>query len=219
MFLILDSSLVVRIYSMQKKCYVFIDASNMFYGTPGRPNWRVDYMKLFSYLTYRYDAKQIFFYSGIETSGLDIDIPSTSSFPIKKVLAHLRRRGRSNGTVDKDNIQKYINRAKFFKKLEEFGYILRLKPIKHIRTDRGIKYKANCDVDLTFDMMRLENEYSSFILFSGDGDFELLLRYAKEKGKKFKVFSFKEKTANIIKTKYSEEYEDISILKEMLIQE
>ncbi len=203
---------------MTKNCYIFIDASNMFYGTPGRPNWRVDYQKLFNYLTRKYQAKKIYLYSGIETYGYNVNISSTTPFPVTEVLEHLKQSRKVCKKHEGEILDKYINRAKFFKKLNSFGYILRLKPIRHIRTKDGFKLKANCDVDLTFDMMRLEKEYTSFILFSGDGDFEILLRYATEKRKKFKVFSFQAKTAYIIKKIYFREYQDISTMKEILIQ-
>lgn len=44
---------------------------------------------------------------------------------------------------------------KFFEKLRQFGYLLRLKPVKlYTRDDGSVTKKANCDVDMTFDMMR-----------------------------------------------------------------
>jgi uncharacterized LabA/DUF88 family protein len=101
---------------------------------------------------------------------------------------------------------KDIARGKFLQKIQSFGYILRLKPVKHIKSfDGSIKSKSNCDVDLTFDVMRLESEYSSIILGSGDGDFEILLRYLKEKGKEILIVSNIKNTASIYKKKYTKE--------------
>ena len=44
--------------------------------------------------------------------------------------------------------------------------------------------KANCDVDLTFDMMRYMSQYSEAVVLSGDGDFAPILEYLKRKKKK-----------------------------------
>lgn len=52
-------------------------------------------------------------------------------------------------------------------KLEEFGYTLRVKEIKRY----GMKIKANCDVDLTMDVLLNIGRYKRAIILSGDGDF------------------------------------------------
>ena len=142
--------------------------------------------------------------------GYDLNLSSTSLFPISKTLEYLEKKAQCSSGLERDKILKSIAKVKFFRKLEEFGYILRLKPIKQIRTNTGIKLKANCDVDLTFDMMRLEQEYDSFILFSGDGDFEILLRYAMETGKDFRVISWENKVARSIKKHFPNKYVDFS---------
>ena len=202
---------------MSKSCYVFIDASNMFYGSPNDLNWRIDYKKLIEHLKQRYNAKKVFYYSGIEVAGYDLGCSPTSQFPIDKLVSYLENLYKMGKATEKPYLLKYLKRAKFFRKLQEFGYILRLKPIKRIRTkEGGVKYKANCDVDLTFDMMRLEKEYSSFILFSGDGDFEVLLKYFKIKEKEFIIYSHRNKTARVIKEKYHKEYMDFSRLKKYI---
>ncbi|MGI6484533.1 MAG: NYN domain-containing protein [Candidatus Dojkabacteria bacterium] len=201
---------------MTKNCYVFIDASNMFYGTPNDQDWRVDFKKLMEYLKSKYKVKKFFYYSGVDTCGYEANIKSTAPYPIKNLLEYLTKLPKQRTGKNSQKIHKSIKKVQFFKKLEEFGYVLRLKPIKHIRTGRGLKLKANCDVDLTYDMLRLEPEYDSFILLSGDGDFEILLRYAREKGTRFAVLSHKKKTARIIKEKYSREYKEFSRIKSFI---
>jgi uncharacterized LabA/DUF88 family protein len=42
---------------------VFIDASNIIYGTRDE-NWKVDFKKLYRYLTQRYEASQIYYFAG-----------------------------------------------------------------------------------------------------------------------------------------------------------
>ena len=184
---------------MTKNCYVFIDASNMFYGTPNDQDWRVDFKKLMEYLKSKYKVKKFFYYSGVDTCGYEANIKSTAPYPIKNLLEYLTKLPKQRTGKNSQKIHKSIKKVQFFKKLEEFGYVLRLKPIKHIRTESGLKLKANCDVDLTYDMLRLEPEYDSFILLSGDGDFEILLRYAREKGTRFAVLSHKKRLLELLK--------------------
>jgi uncharacterized LabA/DUF88 family protein len=43
--------------------YVFIDASNIIYGTRDE-NWKVDFKKLIKYLRQRFQAKQIYYFAG-----------------------------------------------------------------------------------------------------------------------------------------------------------
>jgi uncharacterized LabA/DUF88 family protein len=193
---------------MINNTYVFIDSSNLFYGGIRRLGWRVDYDKLARYLRNKYGASKIFYYSGIETHNYDVELNSQEPYPIKKLLKHLTKI---------DNIERDIARAKFLRKIESFGYILRLKPIKRIRGfDGAIKMKANCDVDLTFDLVRLVDEYDRAILLSGDGDFEILLRYLSEMGKDFIVMGKSHNTARTIKDKYKRYYRDFEEIVELV---
>ena len=48
--------------------------------------------------------------------------------------------------------------------------------------DMGYNRKSNCDVDLTVDAMELAGPQTEFYLFTGDGDFEYLVRKAVERG-------------------------------------
>jgi uncharacterized LabA/DUF88 family protein len=204
---------------MLKPCYVFIDASNLFYGGENRLNWRIDYEKLISYLRYRYGAKKIYYYSGVETHGFEAESRSTDDYPIGSLLNHLKEINKKGVRVREDILNKDIAKLKFLHKLQSFGYKLRLKPIKHIRNiDGSYKVKANCDVDLTLDMVRLKDDFNSFLLFSGDGDFELLLRYFKEKEYFFRIYGKSSNTAFVIKRNFSEEYIEFEKLKEIIKQ-
>jgi len=49
--------------------------------------------------------------------------------------------------------------------------------------------KSNCDVDLTVDAMACMEDATEILLFSGDGDFEALVRYAMGKGKLVRIVS------------------------------
>src|SRR3989338_10332521 len=64
-------------------------------------------------------------------------------------------------------------KEKFLRKLRSFGYILRVKEIKRY----GTKFKANCDVDLTMDVLLKLDKYERAIILSGDGDFLPLIKH------------------------------------------
>lgn len=55
------------------KTYVFIDASNLFYGGKGSLGWNIDYEKLAEYLKDKYDANKLFYFGGVETYGFCFD--------------------------------------------------------------------------------------------------------------------------------------------------
>ncbi len=83
---------------------------------------------------------------------------------------------------------------KFLDFLEIIGFTVRKKKVKFIK-DRNHKlggfHKGNLDVELTIDAVDSSNKFQSFILFSGDSDFDALLKYMKAYKKKCIVISTK----------------------------
>lgn len=194
------------------KTYCFIDASNLFYGGVKKMGWKVDYKKLREFLINKYNVSKIFYYGGIESYDYEYDFASTQDFPINNFVTYLEKHLNDNKQKF-DNYQiellgRNIKRAKFYKKLQSFGYILKLKPVKYIKTEEGATLKkANCDVDLTFDAMRLKELFQRFVLLSGDGDFEILLKYFLEIGKEIVILSNPDNTAKSLK-KYQKQYKN-----------
>jgi len=193
--------------------YCFIDASNLFYGGFKAMGWKVDYKKLKDYLATKYGVKKLFYYGGIETYGFEFDTASIGDCPINDIVNYLEdwlEKGRD--TLSEAEIillGRHIARAKFYRMLASFGYILKLKPVKYIRDEEGrMTKKANCDVDLTFDAMRLANEYGKFVLLSGDGDFEILLKYFDESGKEVVILSNPDHTAKNLKKRFQKQYKN-----------
>jgi uncharacterized LabA/DUF88 family protein len=84
---------------------------------------------------------------------------------------------------------------RFFQMLQDRGYTLRTKPVKYIKTQKGTILKGNLDIELAFDILRLKEKFSTCILFSGDSDFEAILKYLREKRKKVIVVSTKGRIA------------------------
>ena len=196
---------------LEGKTYCFVDSSNLFYGGIGRMTWKVDYEKLLKYLRKKYNVKKIFYYSGIETHKYEPVLRYDEEYPIEDLFKYLNKLEINAKGDEKEKLKKDIKRVRFLRKIKSFGYILRLKPVKYIRSyDGSIKMKANCDVDLTFDVMRLEKEFDNLLLLSGDGDFEILLRYFKENKRNFYVISNSKNTARNIKKLCIERFKDFS---------
>jgi len=81
---------------------------------------------------------------------------------------------------------------KFFTVLKKAGIKLITKPLKII-TDRdktkGDLRKANFDVEIALEAQELIDEYDTCILFSGDSDFDFLIKKLRKKGKRVIVVS------------------------------
>ena len=94
---------------------------------------------------------------------------------------------------------------------------LQLKPVKtYHEPDRTTKRKANCDVDMTFDMMRMIDKYSEVVILSGDGDFAILLKYLIKIGKKPIVLARSERTAKEIRQLMKSNFRDFHYLKYLI---
>lgn len=88
-----------------------------------------------------------------------------------------------------------VKQQKFLKRLEEFGYVLRVKEIKRY----GTKSKANCDVDLTMDVLLKIKEYQRAIMLTGDGDFLPLIQYIVKRKKEVVIIASPKSTAREIR--------------------
>ncbi len=104
---------------------------------------------------------------------------------------------------------KNVKQQKFLKRLDEFGYILRVKEIKRY----GAKTKANCDVDLTMDVLLKIKEYQRAIMLTGDGDFAPLLSYVISKKRKIVVISSPKSTAKEIRNIAGDQHIDFRSLR------
>jgi len=76
-------------------------------------------------------------------------------------------------------------------KLKGIGYRITTKPLKHYpdHTPEKPNRKANFDVELSILAVEHKKNYKALTLFSGDCDFEYLLRYLRGRGKKCVTFS------------------------------
>lgn len=78
----------------------------------------------------------------------------------------------------------------FLKKLKQYGYKIISKKLKLIKNkDGNIIKKGNLDMELALDAYRLQDNYNTFILFSGDSDFAYLIDLLKKQNKNIIIFS------------------------------
>ncbi|HMO79046.1 MAG TPA: NYN domain-containing protein [Candidatus Paceibacterota bacterium] len=77
----------------------------------------------------------------------------------------------------------------FLMKIGQYGYHVFRKKLKIIRKNNLYIKKGNLDIELALDAYKLKNLYDIFILFSGDSDFEYLLKLLKDENKMIFVVS------------------------------
>lgn len=97
-----------------------------------------------------------------------------------------------------------------------FGYVLRVKPTKIFVNSEGTTKKANCDVDLTFDLMRYMSQYTEAVILSGDGDFAPVLDYLMKKKKKIHVLARSERTAKEIRKLVGGDFMDFKTIRKYI---
>jgi uncharacterized LabA/DUF88 family protein len=74
--------------------------------------------------------------------------------------------------------------------LDYNGYKVVTKPAKEFTDAMGRrKIKGNMDIELAIDAMELVDVVDHFVLFSGDGDFRVLVEALQRRGKKVSVIS------------------------------
>jgi uncharacterized LabA/DUF88 family protein len=186
--------------------WAFIDASNLFYGGVKSLGWSVDYNKLFKYLKTKYKISKVYYYAGVELSGFKYSIINDKEIDLNKLLNYLKNK---NKTAE-------IQKVKFYLKLKQFGYNLVLKPVKIFKSNGKIERKANCDVDLTFHLMKFKDKYKNVLILSGDGDFVIVLKYLQSIGKKVQVLARAERTAREIKQLVGGDFRDFVRLRNEL---
>jgi uncharacterized protein (TIGR00288 family) len=87
---------------------------------------------------------------------------------------------------------KHEGEKKFISILKEHGYHVVTKRVKRIKQENGtVILKGDIDVELALDAIIQADHFNTIILFSGDSDFEELLRRLKKIGKRVLVVSTK----------------------------
>lgn len=208
--------------------YVFIDASNLFYGFDKEYGWKIDYSRFKKYLEKKYSALNICYFGGIDTTiGIEHnkeffhDYSKNETVNLNDYINHFENLLISYKKISISQvtlIEKFIQQAKFYKKLESFGYKLYLKPVK--RFDKGEfstpQRKANCDVDLTLATIIQKTYFDRAIVISGDGDFLPLYKYLEKENKEVYVLSRTSRTAREVKRHLGSNFIEIRKLKKQI---
>ena len=110
------------------------------------------------------------------------------------------------------------NQNKFFTFLKKNGFVLITKSIKVIRQEdieKGDLRKANFDVEIAIDAMKMLERFDTLVLFSGDSDFDYLIKTLRNKGKIVVVISTKYHISKEL-IQCSNKYIDIKKLREKI---
>ncbi|MEJ0053442.1 MAG: NYN domain-containing protein [bacterium] len=199
----------------------FIDASNLFYGGEKSLGWKIDYEKLLAYLKEKYGVIQAHYFGGVELHNFPYDYLAAETVPITALENYLIGLLKDGADILDDAnivlINRHLKRVRFYRKLEEFGYTLFLKPVKSYEQEDGsTRRKANCDVDMTFRLMKEEESLDRALILSGDGDFLPVLKHLKERGKEVLVLSRGPRTAKELKQFAGSNFRDFEYLRERL---
>jgi uncharacterized LabA/DUF88 family protein len=145
---------------MKPKAKIYIDGANMFY-TQKKLGWNIDWKKVKNYIEANKEVIEWRYYVGVKE--------------------------------DDEKIQKYL------KYLNIIGFNTLTKPLKKIRiSDDEISfkiykadyiYKANFDVEITSDILLDKFKTDEIIIFSGDSDFQYLIKKLKNIGLKTAIYS------------------------------
>jgi len=151
--------------------YAFIDFQNTDITTKKILGFQIDWLKLYQFLKNDWKCENVFMYIGVDAG----DLETTA------MLEELEKQG---CIVRGKTVFAYKNRDK---DIELLCPKCQHKFIEHI--DMGYNRKSNCDVELTVDAMENAKEGSEFYIFTGDGDFEFLVRAVNKKGARVNIVS------------------------------
>ncbi|PIW91103.1 MAG: hypothetical protein COZ91_02245 [Candidatus Nealsonbacteria bacterium CG_4_8_14_3_um_filter_39_7] len=206
------------------RTFVFIDASNLFYGGEKSLGWKIDYQRLLDYLKDKYKTSKALYFGGAEIHKFDFSYLRNETIPIAELEKYLIGAIKNGG--DKLNeaelllLGRHLQRVRFYLKLEKFGYELYLKPVKLYDQDDGTtKRKANCDVDMAFHLMKEKDNFDRIIILSGDGDFLPVLKYLKSQGKEVIILARGSRTAKEIRQFAGSNFRDFEYLKYRLMRQ
>jgi len=93
----------------------------------------------------------------------------------------------------------------FFNALENLGFEVR---VKELQVFYGGSKKGDWDVGLCMDVVRMIDKIDVMVLVSGDGDYYDLLEYAKSRGVRTEVISFKQ-TSSLKLTEFADYFIDM----------
>ncbi|MFA7285769.1 MAG: NYN domain-containing protein [Candidatus Paceibacterota bacterium] len=147
------------------KRYAFVDVQNTASTTEKMLDFVVDWMKVADFLKNKKSCSEVLFYTGIDNG----DIETAKEFDLLNKTPCC--------IVKSKSIFSYKNKDKII----AFKCSGCLKDNIQI-INMGYRKKANCDVELAVDVIDKSAPDVELLIFTGDGDFEYVIRKALEKG-------------------------------------
>ena len=156
---------------------IFVDGWNWRSATWEPLQLKVDYVKFLKLLTQNGMLLRAYYYSGkYDDQTIEQIIRVTNPEDAEQRRRELRERQEGEG--------------KFFYWLSRNGFKVITKPIKvYIDAQGKLKLKADLDLELALDMVRLAEHCDREILVSGDGDFVPVVNAVEAKGVRVTVVS------------------------------
>ena len=142
------------------KAKVYIDGANIFY-TQQKLGFFIDWVKMKNYLKEKWDVLEMRYYAGVKEGD-------------EKINSYLRY-------LDAIKISTVTKPLKVIK-IDKDHFLAKAKNFKEI-------YKCNFDVEMTTDILLDRSVIDEIILFSGDSDFDYLIKKLRDVGKDVTVFS------------------------------
>lgn len=90
-----------------------------------------------------------------------------------------------------------IKNAKFLQSLERFGYIVKTRQMIIDKASQKA-FGTNWDVGITIDAIKNADDFDTFVLVSGDGDYSILLEELRHLGKRVEVVAFKNSASKLL---------------------
>ncbi len=151
--------------------YAFIDVQNTDTTTQKLLGFQIDWLKFYAFVKNDWKCDKVFLYTGVDEGDIDTT----------KMLEELEKQG---CIVRAKTVFAYKNKDR---NVEVACSKCQHKFIEHI--DMGYNRKSNCDVELSVDAMELAKKDDEFNIFTGDGDFEFLIRAVNNRGAKVRIVS------------------------------
>lgn len=153
------------------KRYAFIDVYNTDNTTRHILGFEIDWEKLYDFLKNRWHCEKVYFYAGIEFG----DEETTALYDHLEKLGYEMRTKTTMFYKRKGILHEFVCSKcgnKEFQKIE-----------------MGHQKKSNCDVDMTLDIVLNARSGNELWIFTGDGDFVPVIKYAVNNGNKVKIIS------------------------------
>jgi len=156
--------------------YAFIDVQNTESTVNQLLDFSIDWNKMFNHLKIHWNCNKVFFYSGIQKG----DINTIKQYEdLSKIGYEMKVKTYSI----------YRNRDTLIKiNCNKCNY-----EINH-KVNNGTRWKSNCDVEFSVDVKNNMKIGSELLFFTGDGDFEYLIKDVVEKGIRVYIISSAKKT-------------------------